>query len=62
HYAPKYFLALCQALLSPGKVLKKSADSVVITWGYIAKSFVMSLVPILMTVATMGAVWWNYLP
>ena len=58
HYAPKYFLALCQALLSPGKVLKKSADSVVITWVYIAKSFVMSLVPILMTVATMGAVWW----
>ena len=58
HYAPKYFLALCQALLSPGKVLKKSADSVIITWGYIAKSFVMSLVPILMTVATMGAVWW----
>ena len=58
HYAPKYFLALCQALLSPGKVLKKSADSVVVTWGFIAKSFVMSLVPILMTVATMGAVWW----
>jgi TRAP-type mannitol/chloroaromatic compound transport system permease large subunit len=58
HYAPKYFLALLQALLSPGKVLKKSADSVVVTWGFIAKSFVMSLVPILMTVATMGAVWW----
>ena len=58
HYAPKYFLALLQALLSPGKVLKKSADSVVVTWGFIAKSFVMSLVPILMTVTTMGAVWW----
>ncbi|PUE36553.1 TRAP transporter large permease subunit [Limnohabitans sp. Hippo4] len=58
HYAPKYFLALFQALLSPGKVLKKSADSVVVTWGFIAKSFVMSLVPILMTVVTMGAVWW----
>ena len=58
HYAPKYFLALIEALLSPGKVLKKSADSVVVTWGFIAKSFVMSLVPILMTVATMGAVWW----
>jgi len=58
HYASKYFLALLQALLSPGKVLKKSADSVVVTWGFIAKSFVMSLVPILMTVATMGAVWW----
>ena len=58
HYAPKYFLALLQALLSPGKVLRKSADSVVVTWGFIAKSFVMSLVPILMTVATMGAVWW----
>jgi TRAP-type mannitol/chloroaromatic compound transport system permease large subunit len=58
HYAPKYFFALIQALMSPGKVLKKSADSVVITWGYIVKSFAMSLVPILMTVATMGAVWW----
>jgi TRAP-type mannitol/chloroaromatic compound transport system permease large subunit len=58
HYASKYFLALLQALLSPGKVLKKSADSVVVTWGFIAKSFVMSLVPILMTVTTMGAVWW----
>ena len=58
HYASKYFLALLQALLSPGKVLKKSADSVVVTWSFIAKSFVMSLVPILMTVATMGAVWW----
>ncbi|MEY3886219.1 MAG: Sialic acid transporter permease protein SiaT [Pseudomonadota bacterium] len=58
HYAPKYFLALFQALLSPGKVLKKSADSVVVTWGFIAKSLAMSLVPVLMTVATMGAVWW----
>ena len=58
HYAPKYFFALIQAFLSPGKVLKKSADSVVVTWGFIAKSFVMSLVPIFMTVATMGAVWW----
>jgi TRAP-type mannitol/chloroaromatic compound transport system permease large subunit len=58
HYASRYFFALIQALIAPGKVLKKSADSVVITWGYIAKSFVMSLVPILMTVATMGAVWW----
>jgi len=58
HYAPKYFLALFQALLSPGKVLKKSADSVVVTWGFIAKSLAMSLVPVFMTVATMGAVWW----
>ena len=58
HYAPQYFVALIQALFSPGKVLKKSADSVVVTWGFIAKSFAMSLVPILMTVATMGAVWW----
>jgi TRAP-type mannitol/chloroaromatic compound transport system permease large subunit len=58
HYAPKYFFALIQALISPGKVLKKSADSVIVTWGFIVKSFVMSLVPILMTVATMGAVWW----
>jgi TRAP-type mannitol/chloroaromatic compound transport system permease large subunit len=58
HYAPRYFFALIQALISPGRVLKKSADSVLVTWGFIVKSFVMSLVPILMTVATMGAVWW----
>jgi len=58
HYAPRYFFALIQALISPGRVLKKSADSVLVTWGFIVKSFVMSLAPILMTVATMGAVWW----
>jgi TRAP-type mannitol/chloroaromatic compound transport system permease large subunit len=29
-----------------------------VTWSFIAKSFFMSLVPIFMTVATMGAVWW----
>ena len=58
HYASKFLLALFQALLSPGKALRKSADNVVVTWGFIAKSFVMSLVPVFMTVATLGAIWW----
>ncbi|MEO0028026.1 MAG: Sialic acid transporter permease protein SiaT [Pseudomonadota bacterium] len=58
HYAPKYFLALLQAFVSPGKALRKTADNVVVTWGFIAKSFIMSLVPVFMTVATLGAVWW----
>ena len=58
HYSSKYFIALMQAFVSPARILKKSADSVVVTWGFVAKSFFMSLVPILMTVATMGAVWW----
>ena len=58
HYAPKFFLALLQAFVTPGKALRKTADNVVVTWGFIAKSFIMSLVPILMTVATLGAVWW----
>jgi TRAP-type mannitol/chloroaromatic compound transport system permease large subunit len=58
HYASKFLLALLQALVSPGKALRKSADNVVVTWGFIAKSFVMSLVPVFMTVATLGAVWW----
>jgi TRAP-type mannitol/chloroaromatic compound transport system permease large subunit len=58
NYANKFFLALFQALLSPGRVLKKSADNVLVTWNFIFKSFAMSLVPILMAVTTMGAVWW----
>ena len=58
NYAKKFFLALFQALITPGRVLKNSADNVVVTWKFIAKSFAMSLVPIFMTVATMGAVWW----
>jgi TRAP-type mannitol/chloroaromatic compound transport system permease large subunit len=58
HYASKFLLALLHALVSPGKALRKSADNVVVTWGFIAKSFVMSLVPVFMTVATLGAVWW----
>ena len=57
-YASKFFLALLQAFVSPGKAIRKTADNVVVTWSFIAKSFLMSLVPIFMTVATMGAVWW----
>ena len=58
NYAPKFFLALLQAFVSPGKALRNTADNVVVTWRFIAKSFLMSLVPIFMTVATLGAVWW----
>jgi len=58
HYSSKYLLALLQAFLSPGKALRKSADNVVVTWSFIAKSFFMSLVPIFMTVVALGAVWW----
>jgi len=58
HYAPKFFLALLQAFVSPGKALRKTTDNIVVTWSFIAKSFFMSLVPILMTVVSLGAVWW----
>ena len=58
HYSSKYLLALLQAFLSPGKALRKSADNVVVTWSFIAKSFFMSLVPIFITVVALGAVWW----
>jgi TRAP-type mannitol/chloroaromatic compound transport system permease large subunit len=58
HYSSKFLLALMQAFVSPAKALRKSADNVVISWGFIAKSFFMSLVPIFMTVVTLGAVWW----
>ena len=58
HYASKFFIALLQAIVSPGKALRKSADNIVVTYGFIAKSFLMSLVPIFMTVVTLGAVWW----
>jgi TRAP-type mannitol/chloroaromatic compound transport system permease large subunit len=58
HYSSKHLLALLQALLSPGKALRKSADNVVVTWTFIAKSFLMSLVPVFMTVVALGAVWW----
>ena len=58
HYSPKFFLALLQAFVAPGKAIRKTADNIAVTWSFIAKSFFMSLVPIFMTVATMGAVWW----
>jgi TRAP-type mannitol/chloroaromatic compound transport system permease large subunit len=58
HYSPKFFLALLQAFVAPGKAIRKTADNIAVTWSFIAKSFLMSLVPIFMTVATMGAVWW----
>ena len=58
HYSSKFLVALLQAFMSPGKALRKSADNVVVTWFFIAKSFFMSLVPVFMTVVTLGAVWW----
>ena len=57
-YATNFFLALFQALVLPSKVLKTTADNVRVTWIYILKCASMSLVPIVLAVATLGAAWW----
>jgi len=57
-YTKKFILALFQALIFPAKALKTTSDNVRVTWLFIFKCTSMSLVPILMTVATLGAAWW----
>ena len=57
-YGRRMLPALGQALLSPGRALQIQAEQVRVTWGLIARSFAMSLTPLILAVATMGTAWW----
>ena len=49
-YSPRTLPALARAVLSPGK-----AD---VTRGFLLRSLLMALVPVMMAVVTLGAAWW----
>src|SRR5574343_1075023 len=50
--------ALLLAVLSPAKALKAGIDGVRLTWLSLLGSLTRALVPVIMTVVSLGAVWW----
>ncbi len=57
-YSNRFLLALVKAVLSPGKALSAAGEQVRVTWFFLVRCFVMSLVPVMMTVVSLGAVYW----
>ncbi|MCK1738911.1 TRAP transporter large permease subunit [Bradyrhizobium sp. 138] len=57
-YSPNLFVGLFKALLSPAKAMTLEIDGKPVGYGAIMKHFLISLVPLLLTVITLGTVWW----
>ena len=57
-YSRRMLPALATAVAAPGKALRGSVQGLSITWGLLVRSLAMSLVPLALTAATLGAVWW----
>jgi len=56
-YSPRMLPALLAAVVSPARALRDaSADG--ISWRTLASSLLTALVPVLLSVVTLGAVWW----
>jgi TRAP-type mannitol/chloroaromatic compound transport system permease large subunit len=57
-YSPNLFVALSKAMLSPAQAKNLEIDGKPMGYGAIVQNFVISLVPFLLTVATLGTIWW----
>ena len=57
-YSQRMLPALMAAVASPARALRAPAGVEPIRWSKLASSLLKSLVPILLAVATLGAVWW----
>ena len=57
-YSQRMLPALALAALMPARALAGGGAQLGLSWWKLVKSFMMSLVPLLMAVVTLGAVWW----
>jgi TRAP-type mannitol/chloroaromatic compound transport system permease large subunit len=57
-YSPNMLAALFSALFAPAKARQIEADGVRISYGMLLKNLGAALVPLLMTVVTLGGLWW----
>ncbi len=57
-YNRRMLPALLAAVVSPGKALQGAAKDAGLTWARLVGNLAKALVPVLLTVATLGAVWW----
>ncbi len=57
-YSQRTLPALVRAVISPAKAMANAAAERKVTWGFLARSLLMALVPVLIAVVTLGAAWW----
>jgi TRAP-type mannitol/chloroaromatic compound transport system permease large subunit len=57
-YSRRMLPALVSATLAPARALKAGVEGVKITWGLLARSLGLALVPLALAAVTLGAVWW----
>ncbi len=57
-YSRRMLPALAAAVATPGKALRASADGMVITFGLLARSLAVSLVPLALVAGSLGMAWW----
>jgi len=57
-YSPNLFVALSKAMVSPAQAKTLEIDGKPMGYGGVVQNFVISLVPFLLTVATLGTIWW----
>ncbi len=57
-YSPRILPALISAVLRPQRALQIQVADLRVSWGLLVKSLVMSLVPLIAVLVTLGSVWW----
>ena len=57
-YSPRMLLALLKAVLAPGQALRADIEGVKLGWGRLLRHLLTALTPLLLAVASLGAVWW----
>jgi TRAP-type mannitol/chloroaromatic compound transport system permease large subunit len=57
-YSSNMLVALLTAVVSPGKALRKGVQGVSLKWWQLLASLARALGPVILAVATLGAVWW----
>ena len=57
-YSPRILPALISAVLRPHRALQIQVADLRVSWGLLVKSLVMSLVPLIAVLVTLGSVWW----
>ncbi|MEY2622628.1 MAG: hypothetical protein RIT26_2448, partial [Pseudomonadota bacterium] len=57
-YSPRMLWALLKASLAPGKALAASRHDMKLGWGLMLQSLFTALVPLWLSVVSLGAVWW----
>ena len=57
-YSPSMFLALIKATLAPAKAVAASTAEMKLSWRLMVQSLITALVPVWLSLVTLGAVWW----